>query len=92
MAQLALHFHGVERHPIYVDDDVPPKGTIYQIHGLEKDGVVQMEHWVVTMVRRELWPKKKYAQGADEHEYLAGGEWSILLVPAQASTGVRVRS
>jgi len=79
MAQLQLHFlHEKGRHPIFIDDDVPTKGTSYTIHDGDSPS-----SFIVTLVRRQLWPKALYDANAKPHEYLAGGFWEVLLANAK---------
>ena len=76
MAQLQLHFLRQKgRHPIFVDDAIPTKGTSYTIHRSPKEP----ESFIVTLVRRQIWPKSMYDPNAKPHEYLAGGFWEVLL-------------
>jgi hypothetical protein len=91
MPQLELHFQGQSRRPIHVEDSViPTKGMTYTLELDDGGGTVERS-FVVTLVRRRLWPKTRYMPDAKPNEFLAGGALEVMLAPAEDVASGKVR-
>ncbi len=89
MPKLRLSFQGEDRTPIHLDDDVPVRGMAYTIADHED----QETDYIVSLVRKRLWPRNKYVADAKGTEFIAGTEYEVMLVTAAdiASGKVKLR-